>query len=572
MRPTLEEGQLDGLRSQAEARFYRACRDQLDPNMLVLHSVRYVDRNAHPSPRDGEADFVVCDPEAGFVVVEVKGGGVRVDSTSGRWSSVSRSGQSHLIKNPFDQAMVQKKVILDLLRSHADCPPLPILAGHAAFFPDVRDVTPLVLPQSTREMVGGYSDLHHLRKWLDALFRFWCGNATRMRPIGSRGVATIEEVFCKSVHVRPLVSAELRDEEVRRIELTEQQSRVLRALGTRTRAKICGGAGTGKTLLALERARALAACGARTLLLCYNRPLADHLRFAAGSSPLLRPMTFHQLCDWLIGDASKVTGRDLLAEARKAYPGADHYGLHLPYACALAVDALPIRFDAIVVDEAQDFAAEYWLPLEMLLADPERSTLLVFFDQNQAVYRVPEGCPIDELPLVLTLNCRNTRRIHQIAYQHFQGDLTDACDIEGSPITSLIAPTLEGQAELLRGAIAELIEVEKVDPEHIAVLTARQPPEPSYALLAATKLPRAAKWSIERHRTPVAVTVDTVRRYKGLESGVVFLWGVSGPGGTSNRELNYVALSRAKSRLVLVGTKAECASLEEGSESDSGKS
>ena len=35
--------------------------------------------------------------------------------------------------------------------------------------------------------------------------------------------------------------------------------------------------GTGKTVLALEKARRLAGAGVRTLLTCFNRPLADHL-------------------------------------------------------------------------------------------------------------------------------------------------------------------------------------------------------------------------------------------------------------------------------------------------------
>ena len=49
----------------------------------------------------------------------------------------------------------------------------------------------------------------------------------------------------------------------------------------RRRAMICGGAGTGKTLLAFERAQEMAHSGLKTLLLCYNRALGDHLKAAA---------------------------------------------------------------------------------------------------------------------------------------------------------------------------------------------------------------------------------------------------------------------------------------------------
>lgn len=564
MRPLLTEEQLNGLRSQAEARFYRACRDQLDPRVLVLHSVRFVNTSTHSTPRDGEADFVIADPEAGVAIVEVKGGGVSVEALSGQWSSVDRAGQRHAIKNPIEQAMVQKKVVLDLIKGHPDYKKRAaglVLMAHAAFFPDVRDVSSLISPQCTKEMLGGHAELQQLHRWVAALFRLWVGSDSCISPLGEAGVAVVEEVFCKTVDVRPLVSVQLRDEEVRRIELTEQQSRILRALGARTRAKICGGAGTGKTLLALARARELAASGARTLLLCYNRPLADHLRFSAGSTELLRPMTFHQLCEWMSSEASASSGRDLLAEARRAYPAAGLFEGHLPYACALATEILPTRFDAIVVDEAQDFAPEYWLPLEMLLADAARSTLLVFYDQNQAVYHLPDGCPVDEAPLVLTVNCRNTRYIHETAYRYFRGDTTDPCDIDGTPITALAASEMPRQAELIRAKIAELIESERVEPEQIAVLTAGRPPEAFYALLRATTLPRSAKWSIEKHRAPNAVTLDTVKRFKGLEAAVAFLWGIAGLHPTNDRETIYVGLSRAKSRLVVVGTHEDCESL-----------
>jgi hypothetical protein len=57
----------------------------------------------------------------------------------------------------------------------------------------------------------------------------------------------IEDLFCRPIDVRPLVSTRLQAEEVISIRLTQQQARLLRALGTRTRAAICGGgAGTGK--------------------------------------------------------------------------------------------------------------------------------------------------------------------------------------------------------------------------------------------------------------------------------------------------------------------------------------
>ncbi len=60
--------------------------------------------------------------------------------------------------------------------------------------------------------------------------------------------------------------------------LTAQQARVLDLLRLQQRVQVLGGAGTGKTWLAVEQARRLAADGLRVALLCYSRGLATWLR------------------------------------------------------------------------------------------------------------------------------------------------------------------------------------------------------------------------------------------------------------------------------------------------------
>ena len=69
MVPELNDAQLKRVegKSKAEAKFYRACRDQLDSNYLVLFSLALV---VEPGacPDDAEADFVVFDRRRGMLV------------------------------------------------------------------------------------------------------------------------------------------------------------------------------------------------------------------------------------------------------------------------------------------------------------------------------------------------------------------------------------------------------------------------------------------------------------------------------------------------------------------------
>ncbi len=316
-------------------------------------------------------------------------------------------------------------------------------------------------------------------------------------------------------------------------------------LGSRRRAAIAGGAGTGKTLLALEKARRLANDGFRTLLVCYNRPLADHLSRVNAKPDGLTVMSFHQLCGTWIDRVAKTTGRDLKAEAEVSYPKANLHDVHLPVALTYAVEVLEDRFDAIVIDEGQDFREEYWFPIEMILADPEKSPLYIFYDQNQDLYHRASTFPIKDDPFVLTVNCRNTRVIHEISYQFFRGEPTDPPNIPGLEVESLCALTLASQAKKIQSAITELLAAQKVTPDDIVVLITNASEKAACTtLLQNQPLPNRAGWSTEGNDRAGEILIDTVNRFKGLESPIVVLWGLDGLDEQRHRELLYVGLVR----------------------------
>lgn len=575
MRPELSEEQLQGLRSKAEAVFYRACRDLLDHRYLVRFGLPLLRKPPGGRARDGEADFVIFDPRGGFVVIEIKGGGVSYDAVRGTWHSVNREGQSFEINDPFQQAMQRKHDILHLL---LEDPRIKVahtgklLIGHAAFFPDLvsRQIDRVTLPHAPREIMGGSDDLRRLPLWLESVNAYWADPAAV--PFGRAGMTVVEDIFCRPIDVRPMVSALLNDEEAMRIRLTDEQALALRILGHRRRAAISGGAGTGKTLLALQRARELASQGKRTLLLCFNRGLADHLKVVVGKNSNLHPMSFHQLCNWRVECVLRENGIDLLAEARTTYPGADLHGVHLPYALARSTEVSPLRYEAIIVDEGQDFSGDFWMSVEMLLDESPEHTFYVFYDSNQSIYRRSKQFPISDErdSFSLTVNCRNTKHIHEAAYRFYRGERTLASRIVGTEVARITGSSLALQADKVHHAIVELIAREGMGAPDIAVLLA-QPgrKKPYYDVLRSKPLPRPAVWSEEAHRQPESVLLDTVSRFKGLEAAIVFLWAIEGLDAESSRELLYVGLSRAKARLYLVGTEIACRSILEAGNAES---
>jgi len=186
--------------------------------------------------------------------------------------------------------------------------------------------------------------------------------------------------------------------------LSKDQANVLDMIGSHTRVEIRGGAGSGKTCLAVEKAGRLAAAGKRVALMCYSRGLAEFLARRVAALPnRRRPAyvgTFHSLG----------TGWGVLpgAEDDSAY-----WEDELPRTMVSLAAEQPYaeRFDAIVIDEAQDFAETWWPAVLAALRDPDNGELYVFSDENQRVF-ARQGRPT--VPLVafdLTENLRNTKQI-----------------------------------------------------------------------------------------------------------------------------------------------------------------
>lgn len=559
MRPELKDADLDALSSQAEAKVYRALRDQLPDDVLVIHSLAWTYRSKTGSLVEGEADFTLFLKDAGFLTVEVKGGGIGYEPSSGAWSSIDRKGIRHPIKDPFRQARKERFAILDQLKGHVDWRKWQgrrLQAGHAVFFPDLNVANELTGPDRPREIIGLRGDLDRIAAWVHRAVAFWSGQE-QFDPLDRLGVTLAESVLCRSIEVRPLLAQALHAEEQVRVRLTQQQARVLRILGGRRRAVISGGAGTGKTLLATEKARMLSSEDQKVLLLCYNRLLADVIKRSLASVPSIQVMSFHQLCESRAKQVLRDHGRDLLQEAASAYPAADKFDVHMPFALALSNEVLPQKFDAIVVDEAQDFSDEYWFAIEELLQDPEKGALYIFTDPNQALYKRHVNLPVKDDPYYLTNNCRNTTYIHQAAYRFFRGEPTDPPEIEGTEIVNLVGKTIADQATQISREVARLLSKEGVQPVQVAVLVLGRPKSQFYDALAKHSLGANSRWSIEIH-DPAAVVMETVKRFKGLEATIVFLWLSPVPGYAEDREGLYVGLSRGKSLVYLVGTESAC--------------
>jgi hypothetical protein len=259
--------------------------------------------------------------------------------------------------------------------------------------------------------------------------------------------------------------------------------------------------------------------------------------------------------------AQEKTGKDLLKSIREDNPGKDDYHYCFPLALAEAIEFVDREFDAIVIDEAQDFRDEYWLPIHVLTEDAPEKFLLIFYDHNQQIYTKSSLFPIETDPFVLTRNCRNAEPIHNLAYQFYKGIETESSAIAGSEVEFISGPSRAIEAKRLHSHLTSLLSKESVSPAEICVLVPSKNSRAFISLLEPLPLPGKIQWSVNAAGGDSSVCIETVMRFKGLEADYIYFWGADEFDRETDAELLYVTLSRAKSRLCLVGNETDCRNL-----------
>jgi hypothetical protein len=187
--------------------------------------------------------------------------------------------------------------------------------------------------------------------------------------------------------------------------LTAEQYRVIQQLRHLRRVRISGCAGSGKTLVAAEKCARLAASGQRTLFLCHNPLLAELVTtMLMGSSTVIR-----DFCAWVDSENES----HLRSDSGQWTHFEEPTGVQLVEFKARISEA-GFLFDAIVVDESQDFRDEWWGVVEAALSTHPHATLYIFHDNNQSLLPRRGKYPIDEPQIDLSRNCRNAGKIYEL--------------------------------------------------------------------------------------------------------------------------------------------------------------
>lgn len=242
--------------------------------------------------------------------------------------------------------------------------------------------------------------------------------------------------------------------------VTAEQYRVLDYLTGQRRVAITGCAGSGKTLIAVEKAIRLARAGLRTLVLCHNPYLADSMRRLARGEKV----QVYDFAEWV----GQLTGRGLQSDGtwnHYYWPTDDD----LLDAAEMLTNA-PERFDAVIVDEGQDFRDEWWLVVESALVNPQTDILYIFHDNNQALLPHQTKYPVAQSPIVLSQNCRNAGKIFEWVRQfHFRLEQNPSPELAELGIVHKTVFDPGREIDGVKDAVREALTV--LSPDQLIVLT-----------------------------------------------------------------------------------------------------
>ena len=243
------------VRSGAERKLFAVIRDAPVPTTgyaFILWALHDMPRNA-----GARSDFLLI-TRKGVFVLEVKGG--RVAREHGVWKFTDRYGDIHeRSEGPFDQAASAMFALEEDLKTHfhSDNRRCRLQIGFGVMLPDV--VFDLTGVEGDPRQVYDLRDRRQpITVFLNRLATYW-----RDRDPSDRYAPTVADIGAVADFLRgdfdlvPPLSVLADEASERLLSLEKEQYAVLDAMTglNRPRVLVQGGAGTGKTLLAIEAAR-----------------------------------------------------------------------------------------------------------------------------------------------------------------------------------------------------------------------------------------------------------------------------------------------------------------------------
>lgn len=508
----------------------------LPDDYFVFYSFKLADIKSG-TWKEKEIDFLIYNRKLGIMVVEAKAGNVWCDH--GIW----RYGSGKEMKDPFKQADDGRwrfhENLKDMQRFDKD-PIVNRCKFHlAVWFPSIskKGLKDIIWPQNADErVVLTAEDIDNPQETIERIFAYNVLTINIQTNLSDQDHETILRNFlCPSFEILPPKSFELDFKKRKFDAMIKEQSNILNYLECQRSAVINGAAGTGKTMIAVEKARRHSQNGETVLFLCFNNKLRDHL----ANDYSLKGVSYFTIDSFACKMCSTSTADfEYLANVLLEY---DDGKQEFPY-------------NHVIVDEGQDFGQTrmhtdiIFELLEDIVLKTENGSFYVFYDKLQTIQskEVPAFIEKADCRLVLYKNCRNTKRIAETSFKPLQLDkppkLFDSALIGDTPLLSMCSGDEKKKLDM---AIKKSMEDGISD---IQILSCA----PTNSSLLNDYVSEEI-YSVFNKKIPFT----TVKKFKGLEAEHVIMVDVTKETFIDNSMLFYVGSSRAKLQLSVIATLSD---------------
>jgi len=452
--PSLGAARFD---SRGELRLAERLKDFLEDNACIWHNLPVGPRGRHP-------DFVINHPDQGILVLEAKDW--RLDTLlSASKTEVELLTDRGPVRevSPFEQVRGYMFEVVRMLERDPQLifPPdhpfkgRPIAPfGFGVVFTNITrkqfeqtDLGDVFPPERClfRDEMTESADPERFRARLWAMVSPRIGPPMTMPQFDRLRALLFPEVRIRQIAL-PLEIREPEANADRVLAVMDlHQEQLARSLGEGHRI-VRGVAGSGKTLILAFRAEYLARAAAKpVLVLCFANGIAGRLESAMqerGLEDRVQVSTFHSWCFRMLRTY------DIPAPNARDIP--DYEGRLAASVSAVvhAVERGQIpggQYEAVLIDEAHDFEPQ-WLALAAKMVDPDKRSLMIVYDNAQAIFRGREmpvwrrlGIEAQGRTTVLKINYRNTTQILTFA-KRFAADVIGAPGVQADDESAVLMP------------------------------------------------------------------------------------------------------------------------------------
>lgn len=521
--------------NKAEEKIWKQLKKDLPADVYLFHGVRITEDNS-----DKESDLVIIWPNKGIAYIEVKGGYIQAKADG---TFVQGSGKKKQSIDPVGQIHGSMYAITNWIHQYTSMK----VAHPQTFmvaFPDAS------LPRSYQNPKIRRSQIIDKDEILSAADRVRNAIETRtgysISPNGddcARIADTLKVGIVDETDVASLSTIiDQRSEMVE--QYVQENERLLDFVCDVRRFHVKGAAGTGKTALALAQAQRLKRQGLKVAFLCYSKILAASIRHRMEELPKSERIdvvsTFHHLGD--------VWGVNIPADAVDEFWG-EAFGNQ--FGKIAQSTQLEDKFDAVVIDEAQDFAENWWTVVPLLLRNPDSGGIYAFGDDSQEIFGRKNDALSGLVPLKLQVNLRNADPIAEFS-GHISSESSTTLGIVGPDVCLVELP--EGTSEYDTIAAGDQVVDYLRDfyqPKHVTLLTTKSR-HPIHRALAEADVDRYIRclWDDSE------IFYGTVSGFKGLERNCVVLVVNGVHGNQTLKELLYTGTTRARDLLVIISERS----------------